>query len=201
MAADEALLEEAERGGFSARVYGWDALWVTLGRFQDAERDLVAPDAQPWIVRPTGGKAVLHGHDATVSLAAPLERLGADARSIRAVYRTLAAPLVAALREAGLPALLADGTPHAGRGSRTADCFAFNSPNDIVHEATGKKVCGCALRLTSSAVLLQASIPARPPRVPPESVIRGATPIEIYPWQPDRLPHALESALAIFGAG
>ncbi|MBI1756601.1 MAG: hypothetical protein HY248_01200 [Fimbriimonas ginsengisoli] len=178
MARDAELLVQAEAGQPGCRVYGWDGVWVSLGRFQSAERDLLNPSETNWVMRPTGGKAVLHGHDVTVGLAVPLATLGLQGapRALRLAYAAVARPIVEALRACGLPAVLAEqrglGT---GKTARTADCFAHTSPNDIVDERTGLKVCGCALRLTQRAVLVQASIPARPPLVDPKTIIRGAS--------------------------
>lgn len=180
MAADTVLLERAEAGESCGRVYSWSQVWVTLGRFQHPERDLLIPI--DWTRRPTGGKAVLHGHDVTVAIARPLSELGLDGRSLRAVYRALIAPLVATLNELGCPSVLGDASRYAGRGVRTADCFAFTSGNDVVDPMTGHKRCGCALRITESAALLQASIPVRPPLVDPATVFPHAAEVVL----PDR---------------
>lgn len=196
MAVDVALLEAAEQGRGEGRVYSWTGVWVTLGRFQSPEKDLLEPETTNWVIRPTGGKAVLHGHDTTVGLALPLSLLEADPRSIRSVYRAAVGPLVEALNACGLPAVLADGTRFAQRGVKTADCFAFTSPNDIVHRDTGIKVCGCALRVTERAVLLHASIPHAAPSVHPAKIIREATAID-FPtkWNPEALAEQLALAL------
>jgi lipoate-protein ligase A len=196
MEADRLLLAMAEKGTLGGRVYAWKGVWVSLGRFQDPERDLLTPESTPWVIRPTGGKAVLHGHDVTVGLAIPLSILDADPRSIRSVYRAAIAPLVTALRACGLPATLAEGTRHAERGQKTADCFAFTSPNDVVHEETGQKVCGCALQVTDRAVLVQASVPNGPPLVSPASVIREASQFpHSGTWNSTPLAHELERVL------
>ncbi len=179
MARDCELLAAAERGQAGCRVYFWDGVWVSLGRFQVAERDLLDPGVR-WVQRPTGGKAVMHGHDITVGFALPLSLLGNP--SLKSAYRAMAVPLIWAMRESGLAAVLAEDTGHSGKGRRTGDCFAFSSPNDIVHEATGQKVCGCALRLTRSAVLLQASIPVGIPLLDPASVIRGGVSLANTEW-------------------
>jgi lipoate-protein ligase A len=155
MRRDVALLDEAEAGKPGARVYTWDGPWMSLGRFQRVDEAQTVPT----VVRPTGGKAVPHGSDVTVSLAIPLTDLGLNSRAVKEAYRQLAKPIIAAMRACGTLAVLAERTRFSGRGQRTFDCFAFNSPNDIVDERTGKKICGCALRLTDAAVLLQASIP------------------------------------------
>lgn len=208
MRADEALLEAAESGVSGCRVYSWRSVWITLGKFQDPKRDL-APDCPiPWITRPTGGKAVLHGHDWTVGFAMPLPLLAetadvdpdALARSLKHVYRLMAAPLIQALRRSGLPAILGEDTRFVGKGPRVADCFAHVSANDIVHEHTGKKVCGCALKLTRSAVLVQASIPKALPSIDPARVIAGAKSAGLARWQDADFPRSLEESMATMGA-
>ncbi|HXH60223.1 MAG TPA: hypothetical protein VNI20_02570, partial [Fimbriimonadaceae bacterium] len=176
MARDAALLDLAEQSGAFARVYSWDGPWVSLGRFQTPDRALRDPDGIPWVMRPTGGKAVLHGHDVTVGLACNLGLLGLSAdtaRRVSHVYRHIVGPLAAALTESGLTASLAESTRFVRSAGKTADCFAHVSPNDVVDPATGIKVCGCALRLTQRAVLLQASIPVRAPLVDPRIVFEA----------------------------
>ena len=173
MARDANLLEAAERGGLFARVYTWDGVWVSLGRFQRPERALRDPNAVKWVMRPTGGKAVIHGHDLTVGVAANLRDLGIgpdEARRVSAVYRAIVLPLVEALNGAGMPAVIAERTAHVRNAGHTADCFAHVSPNDVVDPFTGEKVCGCALRVTERAVLLQASVPLGPPLVEPQEL-------------------------------
>jgi lipoate-protein ligase A len=157
-------------------------------------------------MRPTGGKAVLHGHDVTVGLALPLSLLsemsGVEeeklSRSLRSAYRLAIAPDVSALCECGQPAILgeehSESKMKAGTG-RVADCFAFTSANDIVHEKTGTKVCGCALKLTKKAVLLQASIPARQPLIDPYRVFARPSTIPLLPWHHEQFPHAFEAAM------
>jgi lipoate-protein ligase A len=202
MARDVRLLEEAERGIAGCRVYAWDGPWVSLGRFQSPERDLIPGGGVPWVIRPTGGKAVLHGHDVTVGLALPLQSLASGevsvellGRSIKTVYRLAVAPIVQAMRACGLPAVLADGTRHLSGGPRTADCFAFVSGNDVVDERTGKKLCGCALRLTRTAVLVQASIPNGHPVVDPASAIQNAGDLSSPAWDDSSFASSLQAAL------
>ena len=196
MARDIDLLKAAERGNAGCRVYFWDGPWVSLGRFQHPEVDLVNPSVTQWVMRPTGGKAVLHGHDVTVGLAIPL-RLMTDAErpGIKLVYTLIAQPLITALRECGMPAALAADTKFAGRGKRVADCFAHISPNDIVDEKTGVKVCGCALRLSQNAVLIQASIPFKSPLVESSSVIREAGRQQNVKWDHEAFAERLKAAL------
>ena len=198
MRLDSALLARAELGEIGWRAYGWDGVWVSVGRFESVERDLVDPAAIRWVRRPTGGKAVLHGHDVTVAVAVPLSVLPhADPRSIRSAYRCVVQPLVSALGTCGPDAALAVDTVYAGRGTRSGDCFAYSSPNDIVDLVNGRKMCGCALRLTQAAVLLQASIPVGEPLVQPESVIVNAVAIRPSRIDADAFVEALRTAIRV----
>src|SRR5690242_12058496 len=100
MGRDIELLELAEKGQLGCRVYSWDGVWVSLGRFQRPEEALIDPESTKWVTRPTGGRAVLHGHDVTVGLAVPLSILGLQGtRSLKAVYRAVTEPLIGAMRD------------------------------------------------------------------------------------------------------
>ncbi|MBX3095864.1 MAG: hypothetical protein KF812_03300 [Fimbriimonadaceae bacterium] len=173
MARDEDLWRAAQSGASAGRVYEWNDAHVTLGFNQSTA--LMDKANIGWTRRPTGGKAVLHGHDVTLSLAMPLTALGlnADSRSVKVAYRAMANPLIRALNEVGIPATLAEETPFVRGAGKVADCFAHVSPNDIVHPATGQKVCGCALAIRNCAVLLQASVPVRTPLVDPATLGLG----------------------------
>lgn len=198
MRLDADLLQLAEQGYMRYRVYTWEGAWVSVGRFESVERDLVIPNQVRWVRRPTGGKAVLHGHDVTIGLAIPLETLElADRRSIRTVYRTVVRPVVDALRACGVDAVLAADSEFHGSGVQSGDCFAFSSPNDVVDCKTGRKLCGCALRLTESAVLLQASVPNGPPLIDPASVIVNAERQEPLYWDDTGFETALQKSLGV----
>ncbi len=162
MARDAAFLECGEA---RVRVYEWDRPWVSLGRFQVPEMTLQAGCGVGWVIRPTGGKAVLHGHDLTVGMGVPMALLRESEREVKAIYRRVIPVLVGALNRVGIPAILAEETPFVRGAGKVADCFAHVSANDVVDPATGMKVCGCALRVTSDMVLVQASIPVREPEV------------------------------------
>lgn len=191
MARDEALLESGE---VACRVYGWSSVWVTLGRAQVPELTLVDPSCIPWTIRPTGGAAVLHGHDLTIGLAVPMRH------SVRGSYRLLAEPIVLALRAAGCEAALAEDVGADDGDPRRIDCFAGSSSNDIVDTRTGNKVCGCALRRTREAVLLQASIPVSVPPVDPAVVIRGGVVVPPVAIDREVFVNAFRSAIANLNA-
>lgn len=186
MALDAALLQAGE----GWRVYRWDGPWVSLGQFQRPEKALV-PGWNRWCVRPTGGRAVLHGHDLTFAYALAH---GDDSRNVKALYRRLIAPLVEALNGCGLGCRLAETTRYVGRGRESEDCFAFRSPNDVVCPDTGAKVCGCAVRITDTAALLQASIPIGPPLA--VGAIVGWRPQVCRAWESDAFEDAIARAMA-----
>lgn len=165
MARDAELLGRGER---ALRVYRWDGPWVSLGRFQAAKDALVSDCKVPHVVRPTGGGAVLHGHDVTIALVFPSE-----SRSVKADYERATALILVALNGCGVSAQLAKKGFPSGIGLIN-DCFAHSSPCDIVNEY-GQKICGCALRRTRNTVLLQASIPTGEPLIEPNTVIQRAT--------------------------
>jgi lipoate-protein ligase A len=147
-----------------------------LGKFQKPEADLIDFTRIPWVIRPTGGKAVLHGHDLTIAIACPV-----TANSVRAVYRRLIGPLAQGMQIAGQAAVLGEETSFVGHG-KTADCFRNVSANDIVDPATGRKLVGCALKVTRTAALAQCSIPLGTPLVDPANIYRHphtAMPLDI----------------------
>lgn len=197
MSRDSELLAQAETDGMvHARVYGWTEPWVTLGRFQEPAKDLLPECQVPWVCRPTGGRGVLHGHDITIGLAGPIDE---DSRSVRTAYRRYAAFLIEALRSCGVEA----GLGEALRGFRATgtrlhgDCFAHVAANDVIDLQTGRKVCGCALRLTAKAVLVQASIPIGPPLVDPMLVF----PVQGSGGFVEVSPERFADALAGVGTG
>ena len=170
MARDCELLRHAESGHYSARIYEWDGPWVSLGKFQNPELDLLDPHLVPWTMRPTGGKAVLHGHDLTVSVARPMNQ----SRGLTQAYREIITPLVRALQNCGQEAALGEDTRFVTRNLKTSDCFRHISPNDVIDPATGRKLIGCALRVTRNAVLAQCSIPLTMPLIDPSRIYANA---------------------------
>lgn len=195
MARDAALLLRADEGIVSARVYGWQGSWASLGRFQNADLELVSDCFIPVATRPTGGRAVLHGHDVTVGLAVPYEVIKVSQREIKKAYRAVAQPLIDALKSCGVQADLAERTTHVGKGDKAADCFGYNSANDIVDAETGKKICGCALRMLEKSVLVQASIPNGDPLIDPKEVFRKPTLEYGFYWDSTQFAQHLEEAL------
>jgi lipoyl(octanoyl) transferase len=193
MARDAELFTAAEAGQAGGRLYSWMGPCVSLGRFQTPQWDLIKPDLVPWVMRPTGGKGVLHGHDITICLAMPLAE--GEYRNIKRAYRRIIGPIIDALQACGLPACLGEDSRFLAKEHLSADCFATAAGNDVVHRDTGQKVCGCALRFTRRAVLLQASIPISEPLVSPSLVFREPHVYQPMRWEHQNFFDALSSEL------
>lgn len=200
----DAALKPGGSGSF--RVYGWEKVAVSLGFSQRAE-SVVRPGMEhrvDLVHRPTGGRAVLHGHDVTVGCCVGFDRLGLPrgSRSLRLAYRQVIAPIISALNHVGVPAALGESSrfaEHPAMGS--VDCFAHVAGNDVVSLDTGQKVCGCALRMGETSILLQASIPvARPELDPRDVLIDGVAPVWID-VDVDALSEALSREIAGFVSG
>jgi lipoate-protein ligase A len=271
MAGDVALLDAFQRGEIppTLRVYQWASPALTYGVNQQLPPRLVdACNALgiPMLRRPTGGKAVLHGHDLTVALVfryvaltpspsptgrergadyaltpspSPTGRErgaahhafwsaeasasasgGSSASALhntprpragegdtggegdtntrpypRQVYQFLAPVLIEAFAQVGVPAVQGSApAPDPRNLDDGGDCFATPAIADLVHAETGVKLMGCALLVRGACVLMQASIPLRPPTVPVERLFGHPHPAP-PPLDADALTDALYRTL------
>lgn len=153
MAADLACLDEVALGGLPVlRLYTWTTPALSLGRFQpETDVDLAACRTRGVEVvrRPTGGRALLHGADLTYAVALP--RPGGAAGHVDALYRTLAAALIAGLAELGVHAELG-----GNRGPSGPVCFATVQGADL--RVGERKLCGSAQVQRGSLVLQHGSL-------------------------------------------
>ncbi len=146
------MLESAKLGKASIRIYRWESQWVSLGANQ-AEISGIPHQ----VVRPTGGRAVLHGDDLTITVAMPLPLGDLGHFQLRALYAALMAPLQQALPQCRLPVRL--GTDREGSVRSTSpDCFATTGRFDLCVAGTRTKIGGAALYTCESAALIQTSI-------------------------------------------
>lgn len=171
MALDRAILNSvvSRRSGPTLRFYRWSKPAVTLGFHQRMERVLdIAAVKQAGIevvVRPTGGRAVLHGDDLTYSLALPEET--AATYGITELYKILSEALQAGFRQVGMEVELARGNRGELRPG-AQPCFASTARYELV--VGGKKIVGSAQRRHNGGVLQQGSIPLRVGRIRPEDL-------------------------------
>jgi lipoate-protein ligase A len=154
MAGDAAMWEAVGDGNQlpTVRIYRWRPS-ISVGRHQDVSLLSDLPDTLPVVRRPTGGRAVVHGGDLTISVAARCGRDGAG-RTVREDYRLLATPVVDAWAKRGVS--LAFGKPSSVVNCE-CDCFKNIESCDIVDSET-RKVIGSAQRRSKTAVLLQMSV-------------------------------------------
>jgi lipoate-protein ligase A len=156
MALDQALMERARHTGESVlRVYSWATPVLSLGRNQTARN--VYDSAQlaalgiGVVRRPTGGRALLHDHEITYSVTAPVTA----EHSLNAAYGQINALLQHTFGTLGVRTSLA--APRSRSSAPTAlPCFAEPSTGEIV--ANGRKLVGSAQWRDDGALLQHGSI-------------------------------------------
>ena len=154
MALDEALLEGVQRP--LLRAYLWAEPTVTFGYSQSLVAVRKQCPSGPCVRRWTGGGLVEHGRDWTFSLIVPQDEPLARARP-EETYRLLHARIVAALKELGCPARLAQPEENI----RGLACFSTPAAHDVLGPDQ-RKLCGGAQRRTRQGFLHQGSIQSVP---------------------------------------
>jgi lipoyl(octanoyl) transferase len=153
MAADEVLLESAQAGIASLRLYGWVEATVSLGYFQP-ER-LRQTDARvaalPFVRRPSGGAALVHHHEVTYALGLPA---GPPWQTVDSWLCRMHHILTAALASLGVDTA-ACGGPGAGRFAGLL-CFQHITPGDLLIGSA--KVVGSAQRRHRGALMQHGSV-------------------------------------------
>ena len=153
MAADEAMLESAVRGGASLRFYTWTEPTLSLGYFQPAEDRAADPNLSrlAWVRRSTGGAAIVHDRELTYALALPPGREWVSAEHWICRFHHI---LQRVLKARGVES-------HAvvcGEEQKLGPvvCFLHQTPGDLL--IGGSKVAGSAQRKMRGALLQHGSI-------------------------------------------
>ena len=137
------------------RTYTWSTPTLSFGRNQRARGlyDLAALRDAGIVAlrRPTGGRALLHHHEITYSLTAPIQTDVSDVR----LYANVNTLLVNALALLGVPVQVAEGSKPAARPT-TRPCFAEPARGELVHE--GRKLVASAQWRDNGALLQHGSI-------------------------------------------
>ena len=159
MAADAALLSAlaAAEGPAAVRVYFWDRPSVSIGRLQAEEPVRALFPGLPVVRRPTGGRAVRHGSDLTIAVAARLEHLPESSRSVMESHHLLTGAVLRALQACGIGAVFGGCAVRDQR--QVVDCFALSAACDLIDGQTGQKLVGSAQRRDGAALLQQMSVP------------------------------------------
>jgi lipoate-protein ligase A len=156
MALDEALMSRTRRTGETVlRVYAWATPTLSLGRNQRAageyDGEALRTAGVDVVRRPTGGRALLHDHEITYSVTAPV----AENDGLATTYQRINALLLAALAELGVPAGVASPRRRS-LAPTTMPCFAEPARGELVYG--DRKLVGSAQWREGGALLQHGSI-------------------------------------------
>lgn len=158
MAIDEAVLNHHLKGEVppTLRVFRWSQNSISLGRFQNVEREIATDVCEQLAValvrRPTGGRAVYHRDEFTYSLV--ISKDYGVPSGVVAAYAYLARGLQAALEILGVHTELSE--EHVSKNPSAA-CFASSTQADLT--SRGFKLIGSAQVWKDDALLQQGSLP------------------------------------------
>ena len=171
MAVDAAVLKavEEKRSPPTLRFYAWEPWCVSLGYFQkpSQEFDSVALQERGWdfVLRPTGGRAVLHAEEMTYSLIARRDE-ASWCSTLAVSHERISRALAAALDGFDLSvstgfSVGSDGRPPLQKHDFPGlPCFGSTSRAELAFGE--RKVVGSAQRRTREAFLQHGSIPLTP---------------------------------------
>ncbi len=158
MAIDEAILLHHLREEVppTLRVFRWTQPSISLGRFQNVEREIALDVCEQRHValvrRPTGGRAVYHHDEFTYSVVSG-KHYGVPAGTV-AAYAYLSQGLLTALRLLGVQAMISD---ERVKKHPSAACFASSTQADLT--SNGFKLIGSAQVWKEHVLLQQGSLP------------------------------------------
>jgi len=162
MAVDEALFLSASEppGLATVRLYGFDPPTVSFGWRQSLEEAVDVESCRElgvgWVQRPTGGRALLHQHELTYSVASPV---GGVFRGfgVRALYDSVSAVVRRALTKLGVALDAAEpGEIRSREPALHVPCLALKSLHEIT--SGGRKVVASSQRRGRRAFLQHGSI-------------------------------------------
>lgn len=155
MSRDEVLWENLAKGeNVVLRFFRWREKTLSVGRFQKTQDicwEYLHRHQIPLVRRPTGGRAILHQNEITLSLILP----GTNDLSPRRYYRELKTVMVRALQEVGIPVdeEEVDNPIHV----HSPACFSLLFPHELT--TGGKKIAGIAQAKKEVGSLFQLSLP------------------------------------------
>ena len=156
MARDSALQARAARTGETVfSIYSWTRPTLSFGRHQPAtglyDIEKIRSANVDVVRRPTGGRAILHDHEVTYSVTAPLK----DAAPLRETYSRINRILLDGLGRLGVGVELASPKERAAAPSMRP-CFETPGEGELV--AQGSKLVGSAQWRDEGALLQHGSI-------------------------------------------
>ncbi|MEK9627710.1 MAG: biotin/lipoate A/B protein ligase family protein [Nitrospinota bacterium] len=164
MATDRAMLEACNEGKAppTLRLYGWKRPTLSIGYSQDISKNINLKSCEekgvPVVRRITGGRALLHQHEMTYSVVAPIPHQyfpgsfrGAFGKISQAIIESLKIGKIQGAEVAGKR----DNESHDG-ARRSPACFSVANHCEIT--VGGKKLVGSAQRRLRSAFLQHGSV-------------------------------------------
>jgi lipoate-protein ligase A len=156
MARDTALQARAARTGETVfSVYSWSRPTLSFGRNQPASGlyalEKLRAAGIDVVRRPTGGRAILHHHEVTYSVTAPVE----DAAPLRETYSRINQILQSGLSRLGVAVVPATPSERAAAPS-VRPCFETPAEGELV--VKGSKLVGSAQYRDDGALLQHGSI-------------------------------------------
>lgn len=149
MARDEALFLVGEVP--TLRFFSWSVPTLSLGRYQrveDLDTSFLEEERIPLVRRPTGGRAILHEDEVTLSFFLPIPY------PHQVLYEVVRGALRKALVSVGIP--VDTHVPEAPL-LRSPACFSLALPHELA--VCGKKIAGIAQARSSRGNLFEGSIP------------------------------------------
>lgn len=181
MAVDEAIFCASVRGEAppTLRLYEWSEPAISLGYFQDLAKSSIDLDycreaGVELVRRPTGGRAVLHGHDLTFSICVSTNLVPEEFAGVLGSHLWLMRGVAAGLSRLGINAEIGDHSRGKAGDSRGAVCFDHVAECDI-SSLGGEKLAGAAQLRRSGVLLEQGSIPVAQPSVSCSELFRSRT--------------------------
>lgn len=165
MALDEALAAEAARLDLVlVRISTWSEPTLSLGAFQAigdvrSHRSLAG---LPLVRRPSGGGAIVHGSDVTLTVAVP--RLHPCGGAPQRLYDAVHEGLVAEMSARGMTAAMSPGAEHGGAATEPLLCFDRRATGDVVMPMpdgrfnADAKILGSAQRRLRGSILQHGSL-------------------------------------------
>lgn len=154
MSRDEVLWEGLVKSKMLVlRFFQWREKTLSVGRFQKTEeinQEYLRCHCIPLVRRPTGGRAILHGEEVTLSLVLPGNEL-----SPRQFYEALKQVLRDALERVGVAVdrEVVNVPPYLASPA----CFSLTFPHELT--VRGKKIVGIAQARGKEGSLFQISLP------------------------------------------
>ncbi|MBI5073666.1 MAG: lipoate--protein ligase family protein [Nitrospirae bacterium] len=161
MALDEAIAASvrSRKAPPTLRFYSWDSPSLSLGCFQktsDLDLDHCRQNSIPFVRRPTGGRAILHGDELTYSFSVRTDREPFSEGLIES-YRRISCAFNLAFQKIGMQV---ESKMQRERGrvlTGSPLCFGSSSYGEIL--LNERKIVGAAQKRWQDGLLQQGSIP------------------------------------------